>query len=325
MAERYAVATGNWSAVGTWDGGASLPTTGDTVHANTYTVTIDQDVTVGSIRTDAGATAVAGGTFTTSGSRTINADVVVGSSTCLTFSDGDVVNGDSIGGNASTFKYGISGQGIHNGDSYGGSTSNARGTSISGAGTHNGNSTAGSFSGAHGTVITAGSTQNGNSIGGATASAYGTNVTSTAFQNGNSTGGSVSNSFGTNLSAGCVQNGDATGGSTGGIGTVCSVGSIFNGAATGGDASGCHGVELTGNALAKITTATGTTSGAYGVQATAGTNYSVVVIDSESGSYPKNLDATVDTTTDNMPLFAAAAGGAIVNQGLHSIGSGINA
>ena len=57
MAERYAVATGVWSATGTWDGG-TLPTSGDTVHANNFTVTIDQDVTAVSLRTDAGATAV---------------------------------------------------------------------------------------------------------------------------------------------------------------------------------------------------------------------------------------------------------------------------
>ena len=47
MALRYAVASGNWSAVGTWNGGASVPGNGDTVVANGYTVTIDQNVTIG--------------------------------------------------------------------------------------------------------------------------------------------------------------------------------------------------------------------------------------------------------------------------------------
>ena len=48
---RYAVNNGNWSAVGTWDGGASLPTVGDDVYANGYTVTVNQDITVAKIST----------------------------------------------------------------------------------------------------------------------------------------------------------------------------------------------------------------------------------------------------------------------------------
>lgn len=63
MATRYAVANGNWSATATWDGG-TLPTAADDVHANNRTVTIDQNVTVLSLRTTAGGAAVAGGSFT---------------------------------------------------------------------------------------------------------------------------------------------------------------------------------------------------------------------------------------------------------------------
>jgi len=43
MAIRKAVATGNWSATATWDGG-TIPSLEDTVYANGYTVTIDQAV-----------------------------------------------------------------------------------------------------------------------------------------------------------------------------------------------------------------------------------------------------------------------------------------
>lgn len=76
MAERYAVATGNWSAVGTWDGGTTLPGSGDDVYSNNFTVTVDQDVTVLSLNNGPGTTAAAGGTFTvTSANRTINANV----------------------------------------------------------------------------------------------------------------------------------------------------------------------------------------------------------------------------------------------------------
>jgi hypothetical protein len=46
MPVRRAIANGNWSNTATWFGGA-LPTNGDTVAANGFTVTIDQNVTIG--------------------------------------------------------------------------------------------------------------------------------------------------------------------------------------------------------------------------------------------------------------------------------------
>lgn len=71
MALRYAVASGNWSNTATWDGG-TLPTSADDVYSNTFTVTIDQNINVLSLRNTAGAPAVAGGAFVvTSSGRTI--------------------------------------------------------------------------------------------------------------------------------------------------------------------------------------------------------------------------------------------------------------
>ncbi|MGB1813905.1 MAG: hypothetical protein ACPHJ3_01030, partial [Rubripirellula sp.] len=71
MAERYAVASGDWSDVATWDGGASLPGALDDVYSNTYSVTIDQTVSVATIRSTAGTTASAGGGFVVSTTQTI--------------------------------------------------------------------------------------------------------------------------------------------------------------------------------------------------------------------------------------------------------------
>jgi hypothetical protein len=65
MANRYAVATGNWSDTATWDGG-TLPTAGDVVRPNGFVVTIDVDVTVDELINNASAPAVAGGSFTLS-------------------------------------------------------------------------------------------------------------------------------------------------------------------------------------------------------------------------------------------------------------------
>lgn len=45
MDTRFATATGVWSNTGIWDGG-TLPTSGDTVHPNGFTVTIDTDITI---------------------------------------------------------------------------------------------------------------------------------------------------------------------------------------------------------------------------------------------------------------------------------------
>lgn len=65
MANRYAVATGNWSDTTTWNGG-TLPTSGDVVRPNGFVVTIDVDVTVDGLTNDASSPAVAGGSFTLS-------------------------------------------------------------------------------------------------------------------------------------------------------------------------------------------------------------------------------------------------------------------
>jgi hypothetical protein len=72
MALRYAVATGNWSNTATWDGG-TLPTSADDVYTNNFTVTIDQNITVLSLRNTAGSPAVAGGIFILTNGIIINA------------------------------------------------------------------------------------------------------------------------------------------------------------------------------------------------------------------------------------------------------------
>lgn len=73
MALRYAVANGNWSSTATWNGG-TLPTSADDVYSNNFTVTVDQNVTVLSLRNTAGAPAVAGGRFLLTNGITVNAN-----------------------------------------------------------------------------------------------------------------------------------------------------------------------------------------------------------------------------------------------------------
>jgi hypothetical protein len=102
MATRYAVATGNWSNTATWDGG-TLPTAADDVHANNRTVTIDQNVTVLSLRTTAGGAAVAGGGFSIPSGSSYNVTAtngfIAGSSAVLTITGTGtrVITGNATG------------------------------------------------------------------------------------------------------------------------------------------------------------------------------------------------------------------------------------
>ena len=63
MANRFAVANGNWSNTATWNGG-TLPTSADDVFSNNFTVTIDGTFTVLSISNLAATGITAGGSFT---------------------------------------------------------------------------------------------------------------------------------------------------------------------------------------------------------------------------------------------------------------------
>jgi hypothetical protein len=101
MAVRYAIATGNWSNTAIWNGG-TLPTSADDVYSNNFTVTIDQDVTVLSIRNTAQAPAAAGGGFILNGSNlTVSATgggFVTGATRLLTYTGSNcVLNGNIIG------------------------------------------------------------------------------------------------------------------------------------------------------------------------------------------------------------------------------------
>jgi hypothetical protein len=72
MANRYAIASGNWSNPLIWDGLTTVPSAADIVRPNGFAVTIDQNITVIALRNDASTPAVAGGTFTLTGNYTIN-------------------------------------------------------------------------------------------------------------------------------------------------------------------------------------------------------------------------------------------------------------
>lgn len=88
MANRYATKSGAWSDVSVWDGGATLPQSGDTVRPNGFTVTIDQDITVTELRNNASAPASSGGTFSLAVGWTITANIIgsAGGTPCAGYS-----------------------------------------------------------------------------------------------------------------------------------------------------------------------------------------------------------------------------------------------
>lgn len=101
MAVRYAVANGNWSSTSTWNGG-TLPTSADDVYSNTFTVTIDQNINVLSLRNSTQSPAVQGGGFVVSGDYTITAGNILkgnSGSNCLTYTGSGTlnINGNIIG------------------------------------------------------------------------------------------------------------------------------------------------------------------------------------------------------------------------------------
>jgi len=87
MANVYAVKSGDWSDETVWNTGA-LPTSADDVFANTFTVTIDQNVTVLSIRNTSATGISQGGGFILNGELIVTCPngVIGGINTCLTFS-----------------------------------------------------------------------------------------------------------------------------------------------------------------------------------------------------------------------------------------------
>ena len=94
MANYKAVASGNWSALATWqdDAGGSyiastvLPGASDVVYFNNFTVQMNVDVTVSQIRNNTATGVTAGGSGVISASRTINADLFHGTGTLITIS-----------------------------------------------------------------------------------------------------------------------------------------------------------------------------------------------------------------------------------------------
>jgi len=195
MAARTAVANGNWSSPSTWDGGATIPTTGDTVSAVTFTVTIDQNISVASLTATTGKFVISSVT----GTRTVAADITGGSGTNpgleITATSGTVaITGDITGGgNSNAYGLHVNGTGVTvtvTGNVLGNTSTYGCVLSTAITFTLNGNTTSGASAGGILSRTTAKTiTVNGNVVG---AGSPGLRVSAgdTVTVNGNVTGGS---------------------------------------------------------------------------------------------------------------------------------------
>jgi hypothetical protein len=191
MANYKAVSTGVWNALARWQDDSSgsyvastvLPGVNDVVYANGFTVTLDIDIAVLELRTTSGVSVNAGGGFTYgAGCNTVIANLIAGTSICLTHS-------------LTTTKTLI-------GNSTGGQSANAHGTLSNGNGglIFVGNMTGGSALAAEGI-------RNGNGTVLATGSATGGSGTSSA--------GGANQGAGTFIIIGAATGGTGTAGNVG--------------------------------------------------------------------------------------------------------------
>ena len=283
MANRRAVANGNWSNPAIWDGG-TLPTSADDVYANGFNVTIDQSVTVLSIRTTAQSPAVAGGSFTITNGITITADLYNGNANAFVFSLNSPNNASIVGNLFCGFGVGvlllISGSGTINITGNLSANQNAQCVNITGSG---------------GTLNVTGNAT-GNASGGyavQTSSSSNINIT------GQVAGGSVNSSQGLNLngSANVTINGTViAGGSSVAIliSSGASANVVVNGHVT--SSAGAHGVS--GGSTSASFTLNGNASNVSGMLA-------VLVPKVFIGASVSSWSFTQSNLTTNRTLYSA--------------------
>lgn len=261
MATITAQATGNFSATGTWTGGV-VPGSGDTAESGNYTVTIDTNITVATLK------ATGSGYFnTTSGGISITADIV-----CAT------TNG------AGAFR------GAHNsglveitGNVTAGSVNNVPAIYMNATGnlTVNGNITAGSGSASYGLLHNSSGTVtvNGDVTGGSgnTADGVRNNSSGTLNINGSATGGSGA---------------DANGARNSSTGSMTVTKAIGGGGGPGGIANLAYGVYGSGNS-GQVTKVKQTQSGAYGMAAIGG----AVFLEEDSANNTAQFRKTANGST----------------------------
>jgi hypothetical protein len=213
MANVYAIKSGNWSDSTVWNTG-TLPTSSDDVRSGTFTVTVDQDVAVLSLRNTALAPAGSGGTFSVTGSMP---------------GGGRIISGDLYSQGGYVLNINIAGTCSYTGNVFAGSTNASHGIRLFGTSVCqfnlNGSVTGGSTQNANGFQIdssnatinvigTLNGASNGSSAGTIVAAACILNITGTV------NGGSANVGLSISAAAVITLNGNAIGAATSAISNV---------------------------------------------------------------------------------------------------------
>ena len=346
MADFKAAATGLWSAPGTWSGGVVPSGATDVVYSNNFTVTVDQDVAVGTLTNASGGTvaAVAGGSFTVTGNRSIAANTNGGANLgnslgAVTYSGTDTFTyiGSPVGGTGGGFNaLAVTGVGCTvniTGTPTGGAGSNAQGVVVSSLCTVNVTGDCLAGVGGYGVSVLGGNPTlviNGNVKGyttGATGSA-GIQVTSTATVtiNGYALGGGAQNSYGANLSAGTTTvTGTVTGGANSsayGINMSGAANLTVGGVVAGGNGNTAQGISSSSSGFVTVNNAVNSGGGASAngiAQTGAGT---ITVVGNVTGGVASAI--TLGSTASTCNVTGNVTGGTGANMyGLYATQAGV--
>jgi hypothetical protein len=278
MANVYAIKSGNWSDPTVWNTG-TLPTSSDDVRSGTFTVTVDQNVAVLSLRNTALAPAGSGGTFSVTGSMP---------------GGGRIISGDLYSQGGYVLNINIAGTCSYTGNVFAGSTNAAHGIRLFGTSVCQFN-----LNGS----VTGGSTQNANGF-----QIDSSNATINVV--GTLNGASNGSSAGTIVSAACILNitGTVNGGSANvglsvGAPAVITLNGNAIGAATSAISNGSNGSFLYGTFNA-IGSSTSTSPGVFG--GTVNPNWAVTNIVNTTASIGIGGAVRVSSTNPTWTFITSA-------------------
>jgi len=308
MANVYAIKSGNWSDPTVWNTG-TLPTSSDDVRSGTFTVTVDQDVAVLSLRNTALAPAGSGGTFSVTGSMP---------------GGGRIISGDLYSQGGYVLNINIAGTCSYTGNVFAGSTNASHGIRLFGTSVCqfnlNGSVTGGSTQNANGFQIdssnatinvigTLNGASNGSSAGTIVGAACILNITGTV------NGGSANVGLSINAAAVITLNGNAIGAATSAISNG-SNGSFLYGTFNAIGSSTSNGVGIFGSTVNPnwtVTNIVNTTLGVGigGAVRVSSTNPTWTVITPTGSSLVlTNPSGTLPPATTNVRFGTVYGGGA---------------